>query len=86
MEVIFTPEAFDDLQYWKLSGNKSVQIKITELINSIRINPFDGIGKPEPLQYHLSGKWSRRSNKENRLIYSVDDKIHIYSLRGHYRK
>ena len=86
MEVIFTPEAFDDLQYWKQSGNKSVQIKITELINSIRITPFEGIGKPEPLQYHLSGKWSRRINKEHRLIYSVDDKIQIYSLRGHYKK
>ena len=63
MEVVFTPEAFGDLQYWKQSGNKSVQTKITKLIDSICINPFEGIGKPEPLQYNLSGKWSRRVNK-----------------------
>ena len=86
MEVSFTPEAFEDLRYWKQSGNKSVQNKITELINSICVTPFEGIGKPEPLQYNLSGKWSPRINREHRLIYSVDDKIHIYSLRGHYKK
>ena len=86
MEVIFTPEAFEDLQYWRQSGNKSVQTKITELLNSICANPFEGIGKPEPLQYNLSGKWSRRISKEHRLIYSVNDKIYIYSLRGHYGK
>lgn len=86
MEVVFSPEAYEDLQYWKQSGNKSVQTKITNLIHSIRINPFEGIGKPEPLQYNLSGKWSRRINKEHRLIYAVDDKIRIYSLRGHYKK
>jgi toxin YoeB len=86
MEVIFTPEAIQDLQYWKKSGNKSVKDKITKLIDSICTNPFEGIGKPEPLQYNLSGKWSRRINNEHRLIYSCDDKIHIYSLRGHYGK
>ena len=75
MEVIFTPEAYEDLQYWKQSGNKSVQNKISALINSICINPFEGIGKPEPLQYNLSGKWSRRINKEHRLIYSVNEKM-----------
>jgi toxin YoeB len=86
MEVIFTPEAFEDLRYWKHSGNKSIQTKITKLIDSICANPFEGIGKPEPLQYNLSGKWSRCINKEHRLIYSVESKIHIYSLRGHYGK
>jgi toxin YoeB len=86
MEVIFTPEAIEDLRYWKLSGNKVVQIKITELIKGISQNPFEGIGKPEPLQHNLSGKWSRRINKEHRLIYSVHEDIYIYSLRGHYKK
>jgi toxin YoeB len=86
VEVIFTPEAFEDLRFWKQGGNKSVQSKITVLIDSICANPFAGIGKPEPLQYNLSGKWSRRINKEHRLIYSISDKIYIYSLRGHYGK
>jgi toxin YoeB len=86
MEVIFTPEAYEDLLFWKKSGNKSVQSKISILLKSICANPFEGIGKPEPLQYNLSGKWSRRINKENRIIYSVQDKVYIYSLRGHYKR
>ena len=86
MEVIFTPEAIEDLKYWGKSGNKAVQIKITELINCIIQNPYEGIGKPEQLQHNLTGKWSRRINKEHRLIYSVHENIYIYSLRGHYKK
>ena len=84
MEVIFTPEALDDLRYWQRSGNKSVQAKITALIKSIQHTPFEGIGKPEALKYELTGKWSRRIDKEHRLVYRVDDAIYIYSLRGHY--
>lgn len=84
MEIIYTPEAVEDLRYWQRSGNKAVQSKITGLLESIRQTPFEGVGKPEPLKYELAGKWSRRINKEHRLVYRVDDAIYIYSLRGHY--
>jgi toxin YoeB len=48
-------------------------------------NPFEGIGKPEPLKYSLSGKWSRRINHDHRIIYEVkDEKVYIHSLKGHY--
>ena len=46
--------------------------------------PYKGIGKPEPLKYELSGKWSRRIDKENRFVYAVENnKLIIYSLKGH---
>jgi toxin YoeB len=73
------------LQYWKKSGNKKLQIRIQELLQSIQKTPFEGIGKPEPLKYQLSGMWSRRINKEHRIIYEVRDAtVHIYSLKDHY--
>ena len=86
MEVIFTPNAITDLNYWRRSGNKIIQAKISSLLASIRETPFEGIGKPEPLKNELSGKWSRRIDHEHRLIYTVSDKIYVYSLRGHYRR
>jgi toxin YoeB len=86
MEIILLPEADKDLEYWKKSGDKKVLKRIAQLIDSISNSPFEGIGKPEPLKYELSGCWSRRINKEHRLIYEVyDDNILIHSLRGHYK-
>lgn len=49
MEVIFLPEALDDLDYWKKKGNKSVLKKISQLTKAIVASPYSGIGKPEPL-------------------------------------
>ena len=68
MEVIFSPKAPDDLTYWKKSGNKIIRQKISLLIEAIQENPYEGIGKPEPLKHNLSGAWSRRINHEHRLV------------------
>ena len=85
MEISFTNRAIADLDFWKKAGNKPVQNKIELLIQSIITSPFNGQGKPEPLKYDLSGKWSRRINGEHRLVYEVrDDKVIILSLKGHY--
>lgn len=91
MEVIFTPQAVEDLKFWKKSGNKAIQKRIQELIASIMVSPFEGLGKPEPLKYQLSGSWSRRITKEHRLIYEVYENnniviLEIQSLKGHYKK
>ena len=51
MEVIYAPKAIEHLNYWKKSGNKAIQKKIQQLILAIQENPFEGIGKPEPLKY-----------------------------------
>jgi toxin YoeB len=85
MEIVYTDKAIDDIIYWKKKRNDKIQIRISELVDAIELDPFIGIGKPEPLKYQLSGKWSRRIDKANRLIYEVmDELIVIHSLRGHY--
>ena len=68
MEVIFSPQALEDLEYWRKSGNKIIQKKIQQLIESILDTPYKGIGKPEALKHNFSGKWSRRINHEHQLI------------------
>ena len=59
--------------------------KINSLIEEITRTPFKGSGKPEPLKFKLAGFWSRRIDRENRLVYSVkSNKITIISCKGHY--
>lgn len=87
MEVSYTPEALKDRDFWKKSGNKSILKKITALIEAIEDNPFEGIGKPEQLKHEFSDYWSRRINKEHRIVYEVfeeENKIVVLSLKGHY--
>jgi toxin YoeB len=85
MEVIFLPDAEDDLQFWVSTGNKSIIKKIAQLIDDIKIQPYKGLGKPEPLRHNLTGAWSRRITKEHRLIYELDlNNILILSAKGHY--
>jgi len=86
MEIIYSNQALEDLKYWKKSGNKSVQKKISSLISAILENPTDGIGSPEPLKHNLSGFYSRRINQEHRLIYKITETvIRIETLKGHYK-
>lgn len=87
MEIAYSDQSLNDIAYWKKSGNKAIQKKITQLVQAILANPFEGIGKPEPLKHELTGKWSRRINTEHRMVYELtnDQKtIKIHSLRGHY--
>jgi toxin YoeB len=85
MEVIYLKRALEDLEYWKNTGNKKVQKRIVALITAIENEPFSGLGKPELLKYDLSGKWSRRISEEHRVVYEIkNEKILIYSLKGHY--
>ena len=84
MEIIYTERAIDDISFRKKSGNKTIQRIITKLLKSIEETPFEGIGRPEALKYELTGFWSRRIDKEHRLVYKVKgEKIIMYSLRGH---
>ncbi|NGF55963.1 Txe/YoeB family addiction module toxin [Parapusillimonas sp. SGNA-6] len=85
MEIIYLPKADEDLAYWVKTGNRAVLKKIAELTRAILDKPYSGIGKPEALKYNLAPKWSRRITKEHRYIYHVqEDKLYVYSLRGHY--
>lgn len=85
MEVIFTPHALDDLNYWKQKRNDKLLARIKQLIEAIEADPFRGIGKPEPLRHNFSGMWSRRINREHRIIYEVKaGNILIHALKEHY--
>lgn len=85
MEIEYTLQAKEDLEFWKKSNNVAILKKIRELIEAILQNPYQGIGKPESLKYQLTGCWSRRINKEHRMVYEVfDDKVIVLSLKGHY--
>jgi len=67
------------------SGQSDIVKKIEQLLISIKETPFSGIGKPEPLKYEYSGKWSRRINGMHRIVYGIEDEtIYIYSCKGHY--
>jgi toxin YoeB len=85
MEIIYLPKADEDLSYWIKTSNKIILKKIAQLTAHILVSPYGGIGKPEPLKYSLSGKWSRRIDKANRFIYAISNNtIYVYSLKGHY--
>ncbi len=85
MIIEFTAQADADFDYLKKSGNMQIISKIKELMKSIKNDPYNGIGKPEPLKYNLSSSWSRRINREHRLVYKVEGEIvYIISFRGHY--
>ncbi|MBC7400154.1 MAG: Txe/YoeB family addiction module toxin [Mucilaginibacter sp.] len=85
MEIDLYEKAIKDFEYWKKSGNKVIQKRIQLLFADMKNHPFEGIGKPELLKHSLAGKWSRRIDKEHRIIYDVsDDIINVYSLKGHY--
>ena len=85
MEIVYTDKAIKDIGHWKQVRNLQIHTRISELISSIELTPFSGIGKPEPLRYNLNGLWSRRIDKENRIVYEVfSDCVVIHSLKGHY--
>lgn len=80
----FDPSAFEDLAWW-VNKDRKKALKIIKLIREIQRQPFTGTGKPEPLKHELAGCWSRRIDKEHRLIYEVfEDKIRILACRFHY--
>ncbi len=84
MNVTFTPTALDDLRYW-LKTDRKLADRILSLLEEIRRTPFDGTGKPEPLRFQLAGCWSRRIDREHRLVYQVEEnEIVVIACRYHY--
>ena len=78
--IAFLPQARKDFDEWKKTDGKTV-VKIKEILKDIAGHPYSGIGKPEPLKWSLSGKWSRRINRKDRIVYEVDgDRILVFVL------
>ena len=81
----FSKQATNDIDFHKKPGNKAILKKILILLNELAESPFEGTGKPEALKYDLFGYWSRRINREHRLVYEVfEDSVLIHAVSGHY--
>jgi len=86
VKLVFAEQAWEDYQYW-LAHDKRVLKRVNSLIEATTRNPYDGIGKPEPLKHILKGYWSRRITDEHRMVYRVEkDMLMIAQLRYHYTK
>lgn len=86
-KIKFSKQAFKDIERFKKSGNQAILKKLKILLDEMVINPKKGTGKPEILKHDYAGYWSRRINREHRIIYSIDDEIlivDIVSVLGHY--
>ncbi len=84
MKYIFVDESWEDYLYWQKTDKKILK-RINILIKDISRNPYDGIGKPEPLKHKYRGFWSRRIDTEHRLIYQVKEgEVRIIKCRFHY--
>ncbi len=83
-DAVFQPEFIEDLRYW-VETERKIALRAFDLIEAILRDPFDGIGKPEPLKYLTPGAWSRRLTQEHRIVYLVrDDRIDFLQARYHY--
>ncbi len=85
MKLLWEDRAWDDYLYWQGQDKKTLK-RINKLIKDICRNPFEGIGKPEPLKENLSGLWSRRiDDNGNRIVYFVEnDIVCIIACKTHY--
>jgi toxin YoeB len=84
MRLVFTTRSWDDYLYWQKNDKRMVR-RINDLIKDVLREPFEGIGKPEPLKHQLQGLWSRRIDEEHRLVYEIpEDELRVIACRYHY--
>jgi toxin YoeB len=82
--AIFKREFLDDFRYW-VKADRSVALRVLDLVESVLRDPLHGVGKPEPLKYSLAGCWSRRITQEHRLVYKVTgESVEFLQARFHY--
>ena len=83
-QAVFQPEFIEDLKYW-VKNDRKTTLRVIKLIEDMLRDPFEGIGKPEPLKYLAPGTWSRRITQEHRIVYLVrDERIDFLQARYHY--
>jgi toxin YoeB len=82
--LVFHTQGWEDVTYW-VGNDRAITKRLLRLIADVQRDPFDGIGKPEPLTHALPGTWSRRITEEHRLVYLVTDQdIIVLQARYHY--
>lgn len=83
-DAVFHREFLEDLRFW-VKTNRTVALRVLELVEAALRDPFQGIGKPEALKFVLAGCWSRRVTQEHRLVYRVSEtRIDFLQARYHY--
>ena len=83
-EAVFDPEFIEDLRYWVETDRRTAK-RLLDLIEAVLVDPFSGIGKPEPMKYLGSDVWSRRLTQEHRCVYLVkNDRVDFLQGRYHY--
>ena len=82
--ALFTPAFLEDLRWW-VKADRKVVLRLLDLVDAVLRDPFDGIGKPEPLKHLGPGIWSRRITQEHRLVYLAGaERIDFLQARYHY--
>ena len=81
---LLDPHFREDLEWW-VSTKPAVARRLLSLMESVLRDPFEGIGKPEPLKQLGPNIWSRRLTEEHRVVYVVfADRIVFVQGRYHY--
>ena len=88
MKLLWSAAVWEDYLYWQ-ENDRQILRRINALLQDIRRQPFNGIGKPEPLRGDLAGWWSRRITGDHRIVYRVrgtgdEQRIEIVACRYHY--
>ena len=83
-EAVFHPEIIEDLKHWART-DRGMLLRAFDLAEAVLRDPFQGVGKPEPLRHELRGAWSRRLSREHRLVYRVsEDRVDFLQALYHY--
>ena len=83
-DAVFQKQFLEDLRFW-VSTDRAIALRVLELVEAVIRDPFQGIGKPEPLKHMLAGCWSRRITQEHRMVYRVSQgRIDFLQARYHY--
>jgi toxin YoeB len=83
-QAVFHPEFLEDLRYW-VKTERNTALRVLDLVEAALRDPFEGVGRPEPLRHALAGCWSRRITQEHRLVYRVAEaRIDFLQARYHY--
>lgn len=84
MRLEFEPQALEDLRYW-VEQDRRKAARILRLVEECLRSPFAGSGKPEALKHALAGCWSRRIDREHRIVYRVEgDSLIVLACRFYY--
>lgn len=87
--IDFTQDALKDIELLKKTGNTQALKKLASFYAELQSHPRTGTGQVELLKHYSEETFSRRINKEHRLIYRVYDEmvtVLVLSTHGHYKK